>query len=75
MFGHLPLTGSHDCIHLPWQKCTWKLQTECKNKYRGVHTVVFEVLDSHPTRVLHITDMYWGCCVDSLIVKYEEAVH
>jgi hypothetical protein len=36
--------------------------------------VVFKVLACHTNRVLHVTDMFWGCCPDSLIVKAEEAV-
>ena len=42
---------------------------------KGCPTVVFEVVASHTTKVLHISDMFWGCCSDALIVKYDEAVH
>jgi hypothetical protein len=27
------------------------------------------------TKVLHVSDMFWGACGDSLIVKYDKAVH
>jgi hypothetical protein len=33
------------------------------------------VLVSHTTRVLHVTDIFWGCYSNSLIVKFDEAVH
>jgi hypothetical protein len=37
--------------------------------------VVIEVLASHTTKVLHVNDTCWGCCSDSLIVKFDEALH
>jgi hypothetical protein len=42
---------------------------------KGCPTVVFEVVASHTTRVLHVSCMFWGCCSDALIVKFDEAVH
>jgi hypothetical protein len=38
-------------------------------------TFVFEVVASHTTRVLVVSCMFWGCCSDYLIVKFDEAVH
>jgi hypothetical protein len=54
---------------------TWTLQTQCKNKKRVVQQLFFEVAASHTTRVLHVSCMFWGCCSDTLIVKFDEAVH
>jgi hypothetical protein len=73
--GYPGCLGSIDCVHIPWRKCTWTLQTKCKNKKRGCPTVFFEVVASHITRVLHVSCMFWGCCSDSLIVKFYEDVH
>jgi hypothetical protein len=42
---------------------------------KGCPTVVFEVVASHTTRVLHVSCMFWGCCSDELIIKFDEAVH
>jgi hypothetical protein len=42
---------------------------------KGCPTVVFEVVASHATRVLHVSCMFWGRCSDALIDKFEEAVH
>jgi hypothetical protein len=64
-----------DCVHLPWGACTWTLQTQCKNKHKKKPTVVFEVISSHTKKVLHVSDMFWGACGESLIVKYDKAVH
>jgi hypothetical protein len=73
--GYPGCLGSIDCIHVPWRKCTWTLQTQCKNKKKGCPTVVFEVVASHTTRVLHVSCMFWGCCSNALMVKFDEAVH
>jgi hypothetical protein len=51
------------------------MQTQCKNKKKGCPTVVFEVVASHTTLVLHVSCMCWGRCSDALIVKFDEAVH
>jgi hypothetical protein len=42
---------------------------------KGCQTVVFEVVAPHTSRVLHVSCMFWGCCSDALIVKFDEAVH
>jgi hypothetical protein len=42
---------------------------------KGCPTVVFEVVASYTTPVLHVSCMFWGCCLDALIVKFDEAVH
>jgi hypothetical protein len=42
---------------------------------KGCPTVVFEVVVSHTSRVLHVSCMFLGCCSDALIVKFDEAVH
>jgi hypothetical protein len=72
--GYPVCLGSIDCVHVPWSKCTWTLQTQFKNKKNGCPTVVFEVVASHTTRVLHVSCMFWGCCSDALIIKFDEAV-
>jgi hypothetical protein len=39
LFCHVGYPGcleSIDCVHIPWRKCTCKLQTQCKNKKRAV---------------------------------------
>jgi hypothetical protein len=75
LVGHPSFLGSIDCVHIPWRKCTWKLQETCKNKKKSSPTVMFEVLASHAIKVLHVTDMFWGCCSDFLIVKFDQAVY
>jgi hypothetical protein len=42
---------------------------------KGCPRVVFEVVVSHTTRVLHVSCMFWGCCSDALIITFDEAVH
>jgi hypothetical protein len=56
-------------------KCTWTLKVPCKNKTKGTQTGVFKVLASHTTKVFHVTYIFWGCCSDSLIIKFDEALH
>jgi hypothetical protein len=73
--GYPGYLGSIDCVHNPWRKWTWTLQVQCKNKNKGSPTVVFEVVALHITKVLHVSNMFWECCSDSLIVKFDEAVH
>jgi hypothetical protein len=34
--GYPGCLGFIDCVHVPWRKCTWMLQTQCKNKKRAV---------------------------------------
>jgi hypothetical protein len=34
--GYPGCLGSIDCVHVPWRKCIWTLQTQCKNKKRDV---------------------------------------
>jgi hypothetical protein len=34
--GYPGCLGSIDCVHIPWRKCTWTLQAQCKNKKRVV---------------------------------------
>jgi hypothetical protein len=62
-------------VCIPWGACTWNLQTQCKNKQNDKAPVVFEVIAYHTTKVLHASAMFWGACGDSLIVKYDKAVH
>jgi hypothetical protein len=73
--GYTGCLGSIDCVHVPWRKCTSMLQTQCKNKQKGCPTVVFEVVVSHTTRVLHVSCMCGGFCSDALIIKFDENVH
>jgi hypothetical protein len=42
---------------------------------KGCPTDVFEVVVSHTTRVLHVSCMFWGCCSNALVVKFDEAVY
>jgi hypothetical protein len=46
-----------------------------QEQIKGYPTVVFEVVASHTTRVLHVSCMFWGCCSDALIIKFDDAVH
>jgi hypothetical protein len=76
LIGYPGCVGSVDCVHVPWGAYRWTLQTKCKNKQKQTPTtVVFEVVCSHTPRVLNVSEMFWGTCGDSRIVKYDTAVH
>jgi hypothetical protein len=74
LIGYPGCVGSVDCVHVPWGAFTRTLQTQCKNKQKETPPVVFEVVCSHTTRVLNMSDIFWGACGDSLIVKYDTAM-
>jgi hypothetical protein len=73
LIGYPGCLGSIDYVHVPWGACMWALQTLSKNKQKP--NVVFDVIASHTAHVLHVSDVFWGACGDSLIVKYDKAVH
>jgi hypothetical protein len=75
LIGFPACLGSIGCVHVPWGACTWTLQTQCKKKHKNKPTVGFEVISAHTTKVLHVSEMFWGACGYILIVKYYNAVH
>jgi hypothetical protein len=46
LVGYPGCLRSIDCVRIPWRKCAWTLQVQCKNKKKGTPTIVFKVVVS-----------------------------
>jgi hypothetical protein len=65
----------HPLVSLTTGRLYMYVSNTMKKKQKLTPTFVFEMLWSHTTYILHVSDMFWGSCDDSLIVKYDEPVH
>jgi hypothetical protein len=76
--GHPCCIGSIDCVHVIWNTCEQNLNVQCTNAgagdTKGNPSVVFEVTSSYTTKIMHVSRMFWGATIDSIIVKFNEAV-
>jgi hypothetical protein len=77
--GHPCAIGSIDCIRVGWHTCRYTLKVKCTNTgagdAKGNPSIVFQVVASHTTKLLSISRMFWGATTDSILYKFDVAVH